>query len=90
MYIGLQKRCANFWIYFTISKFLIVNECINLEMAIIGGNKKLETATSTARKDRYSSLAYGNFFASLLDQDLLQEQDTGDDWTAVMGLTYGF
>ena len=66
---------------------LLVNECINLEMAIIGGNIKLETATSTARKDRYSSLAYGNFFASLLDQDLLQEQDTGSDWEAILGVT---
>jgi len=69
---------------------LLVNECINLEMTLVGGNVKLETATSTARKDRYSSLSYGNYFASMLDQALLQEEDTGSDWEAIMGLTHGF
>lgn len=30
------------------------------------------------RKDRYSSLSYGNYFASLLEQDLLSEDDNYD------------
>jgi hypothetical protein len=68
---------------------LLVNECINLRpspTALASGNIKLETNVSTGRKDRYTSVAYGNFFASFLDKELLQETDGGDDWETLSGL----
>jgi hypothetical protein len=69
---------------------LLINECINLKMsdiAMASGLVKLETSTANGRKDRYSSVSYGNYFVSLLDQDLLQEDDGGNDWDAIMGVT---
>jgi len=50
---------------------LLVNETINLEYSIVGGNIKLE-AVGTARKDRYTSCSYGNYFASILERDLIK------------------
>ena len=56
---------------------LMVNESVNLSMAIAGGNIKL-VEPSGSRKDRFTSLAYGNYFASLLDKDLLKEFDNDE------------
>jgi hypothetical protein len=50
---------------------LLVNETINLEYSIVGGYIKLE-AVGTARKDRYTSCSYGNYFASILERDLIK------------------
>ena len=55
----------------------MVNESVNLSMAIAGGNIKL-VEPSGSRKDRFTSLAYGNYFASLLDKDLLKEFDNDE------------
>jgi hypothetical protein len=55
----------------------MINETVNMEFSIVSGNIKLETIGS-ARKDRYTSASYGNYFASLLEQDLLKEKDTSD------------
>jgi hypothetical protein len=52
----------------------LVNESVNLEYKIVSGNVKLET-TGTSRKDRYTSCSYGNYFASLLESELLKEKD---------------
>ncbi len=51
----------------------MVNETVNLEYSIVSGNIKIETATGNARKDRYVSCSYGNYFASLLENELLKE-----------------
>jgi len=56
---------------------LLVNETINLEYHILNGNIKLETV-GDARKDRYTSCSYGNFFASLLEIDLLKQNQDSD------------
>jgi len=53
---------------------LLVSECINLSMTLVSGNIKL-TEPDGARKDRYSSASYANYFASLLDNDLLKESE---------------
>jgi len=68
----------------------LINESINLEASFVLGNVKLETSTSTARKDRYSSVSYGNFFVSFLDKELLHEDDDSDDWEILSALTQGW
>jgi len=65
---------------------LMINECVNLEFSLSSGNIQLKTATSSARKDRFSSLSYGNYFASLLDQELVREEDTSSDFEIMSGL----
>ena len=55
----------------------MINETINLEFTIVSGNIKLETV-GTARKDRYTSCSYGGYFISLLELELLKDDDYGD------------
>jgi len=57
---------------------LFISECINLSMSLVSGNIKL-TEPDNGRKDRYSSVSYGNFFVSLLDNDLLKESEQSED-----------
>lgn len=58
---------------------LLINEMINLAY-----EKKEQTGViviseqGNNRKDRYTSLSYGNYFASLLEQDLLSESSDYD------------
>lgn len=57
----------------------LVNELVNLEYEIVGGFIKIREK-SGKRKDRYSSLAYANYLAKVLEQDLLQHtEDDPDD-----------
>jgi len=66
---------------------LAISECINLDMTLVGGLVKL-VEKSGCYKDRYSALSYANYFiSSEFDRNLLQEQDTGDDWETIMGVT---
>jgi len=53
---------------------LLINECINLSMTVSIGNIKL-TEVPGSRKDRFSSLLYGTYYASILDQELLKEDN---------------
>lgn len=46
-----------------------INEVMNLETKFTDNTFKLVT-TGTARKDRYSSVSYGNYFAGELERDL--------------------
>ncbi len=39
---------------------------------------------SSHRKDRYSSLSYGNYIASQLERDLLKEDTSADDYMFFM------
>jgi hypothetical protein len=64
---------------------LLVNECVNLSMNMLAGNIRL-TESAGARKDRYTSLAMANMYVSLLDQELLRENDTEDDFDFVSSL----
>lgn len=47
----------------------LVNELINLEYSLYGGFVRIREKGS-ARKDRYSSLAYSNYLAKQLEKDL--------------------
>lgn len=58
---------------------LMINEVVNLEYSIRDGKVRL-VEKSTARKDRYSSLAYMNYFAAILEKDLT---DTDSDYDFV-------
>lgn len=56
-----------------------INETINLSYSVVSGNIKLEEPNG-ARKDRYTSCSYGGYFISLLENDLLknEEEDPND------------
>lgn len=59
----------------------LVNEMVNLEYKMQGGYVKV-FETGSNRKDRYSSLAYGNYYARILENELLKndnEFDVEDD-----------
>lgn len=56
----------------------LANELIGLQMSIQSGYIKLKEK-STARKDRYSALAYANYLASILEKDL-EEVDSNSDY----------
>lgn len=56
---------------------LLINESINLEQSIQNGYIKLSTS-GTARKDRYTSVSYGNYFISLLEKDYLKNDNYDD------------
>ncbi|MFZ2992507.1 MAG: hypothetical protein WA061_02215 [Microgenomates group bacterium] len=60
---------------------LFVYESINLSMTIVSGLIKLSEPPGN-RKDRYTSVSYGNYFISILEQDLLKESEPNDleDW----------
>ena len=65
---------------------LLIGECIGLTMTMVAGNIKL-VEMSGSRKDRYTSVAYGNYFASFLDGDLLREGGE-DNWDVIRNMTF--
>lgn len=64
---------------------LFISESIGLTMTMVSGNIKLVEIPGS-RKDRYTSVAYGNYFASLLDGDLLREGGI-DDGESILAIT---
>jgi hypothetical protein len=64
---------------------LFIAETVNLAMQVVSQNIKL--TEGSGRKDRYISVAYGNYLASLLDKELLKESEGGDDLEALLGVT---
>lgn len=58
---------------------LLIIESVNLEYSFSNGLIKLDTV-GTARKDRYTSCSYGNFFISLLESELLKNSDSDYDF----------
>ena len=56
-----------------VNTTLIINEIVNLEHEVIGKFIKINEKGS-ARKDRYSALSYGNYFASELEQKLFKKK----------------
>lgn len=57
-----------------IQTTLLVNELVNLEHDIVGGYIRIKEK-SGKRKDRYSSLAYGNYLAKVLEGENLQKSE---------------
>lgn len=55
----------------------LVNELVNLEYEMRNGYVKVKEVGRN-RKDRYSSLAYGNYYAKLIEQDLLKDKNNNN------------
>lgn len=70
-----------------IQTTLLINECLALEVRLLGGLLKLEEP-SGARKDRFTSCSYLNWYVSFLDKELLKEGSTGDSWDAIQSVTF--
>lgn len=64
---------------------LLINEAINLSMTLMAGNIKL-TEPSGARKDRIICLMMGNYYASLIDSNLLRGNDGSSDLDAMLAV----
>ena len=56
----------------------LVNELINLEYQIVSSNVKISEKGS-ARKDRYSALAYCNYYAHLIEQEEDKKRKMGNN-----------
>lgn len=66
---------------------LMINECISLEMSVLGqGVIKLQEASS-GRKDRFTSVSYLNWMVSLMDIELLKEDGNEDEWDTIRNIT---
>jgi len=61
----------------------LVNESVNLSFSMVSGRVRLQEA-STARKDRFTSVAYANYVASLFDVDLLKETKGSGDYNSLL------
>jgi len=67
---------------------LLINEAIALEMVLTGGIIKLVEPPG-ARKDRYTSCSYLNYYVSLMDLDLLKDRNNDiDDENEFLGVTF--
>jgi len=66
---------------------LFVNEAIALEMILQNGLVKL-VEPEGARKDRYTSVAYLNYYVSLMDTELLKEGYDGSDESEFLGVSF--
>ena len=67
-----------------IQTTLLITEMINLEVEIKSGLVKLTEPSARARKDRYSSLAYGLYFMKQKEQELKIVYDGRDDLEILM------
>lgn len=56
-----------------VSTTMMINEAISLEIKLVKERFIALVESGTARKDRYSSLAYGIYFASILEEELEEE-----------------
>lgn len=58
---------------------LLINEMINLEAEYADNGQVRLKEPKSKRKDRYSSVAYGNYIASLLERNMNKKHDFDDD-----------
>ncbi len=66
---------------------LLINEAIALEMVLVSGLIKLVEPPG-ARKDRYTSVSYLNYYVSLMDVELLKDRyNDKDDEQEFLGVT---
>lgn len=70
-----------------IQTSLFINEAISLEMTMLNGQIRL-TEPVGARKDRYTSVSYLNYYVSILDSELLRAEPNGDDESEFLGVTF--
>ena len=58
----------------------LVNEMVNLEYELLNNYIRVKEARN-ARKDRYSCVSYGNFYASELEREMMRKKK-GFDWAS--------
>ena len=56
----------------------MVNEIINLEYEAVGGNIKI-SEKSNNRKDRYSSIAYANYLAKIIEHEEIAKKSRSNN-----------
>lgn len=79
MYISASPEKKAEYVLPYLQSTALVNELVNLEYEIIGGHIVVKEK-SGKRKDRYSSLAYANYLAKILEvQNLSQDYGWDDD-----------
>jgi hypothetical protein len=71
-----------------IQTTFLINEMINLETEIKSGLVKLNEPSQRARKDRYSSLAYGLYYMKQKEQELKVTYDGRDELDIMMSYVY--
>lgn len=72
-----------------VQSSIMISECLGLDASLVSGNIKLQEKPGQ-RKDRYTALAYGNYYASFLDSNLLADEDDEDEWSILEGITQIF
>lgn len=55
----------------------LINEMVNLEYTIRGGNVVVHTVRG-GRKDRYSSLGYANYYARIIEDEMARDANQVD------------
>ena len=68
-YKNLSLRAQSELLYPYIQTTMLIYELVNLECDTQSGRVKIYEKTG-ARKDKYSSLSYGNYFANVLEREL--------------------
>ena len=66
---------------------LMINESISLEMSRTGDEKIKLQERAGQRKDRYSSVSYGNYVVGIFENELLKD-DSSDDLDTLLGAFY--
>lgn len=66
-----------------IQTTIAINEIINTEMIVANGKIKIKEVGG-ARKDRYSSISYGNYFISILEYELMRKEELEDVFVIVL------
>jgi len=57
----------------SVETVALINEMINLEYERGEQTGLIKIVNTTDRKDRYTSVSYGNYFAQMLEHDLLSD-----------------
>ncbi len=65
----------------------LIKEAVSLEFSMLSGNIKL-TEPRMGRKDRFTSVSYGNYFAGLLDENIMREMNIEDDFETLKKLIW--
>ncbi len=89
-YFNADDSATHAWMLQShVQTSLLINESVNLQMQTVGQNIKL--AEGSGRKDRYVSVAMGNYLASIYDKQLLKEVDNDiSDFDIIAALTNVF
>jgi hypothetical protein len=67
---------------------LLINESISLEMSMAGAAGLVKLVEPPGgRKDRYTSVSYLNYYASIMDTELLKDKYVGSDESEFLGVT---